>query len=193
MKKQTGKGARKIPTILSAKEQAALMAEMRYNGPIRNWLIATLMLNYGLRVSEVRGLQADDIDWDSGRMVITGKGNKDRGLWLSDDDLLALCEFKPAHQTRGHIFLSQDRRPLSVRYIRQMLLVAGEKAGVRKRVHPHLLRHSFATDLLRQTGNLMLVSKALGHSDIHTTTIYTHIVDEELEGALKNLRNGGVS
>jgi integrase/recombinase XerD len=65
---------------------------------------------------------------------------------------------------------------------------AGKRAGV-VRVHPHLLRHTFATDLLRETKNLSLVQKALGHSDIGTTQIYVHIVDEELEDAMKGLRH----
>ena len=64
-----------------------------------------------------------------------------------------------------------------------------KKAGINKDISPHTLRHTFATDLLRETKNIRLVQKALGHSDISTTMVYTHIVDEELEGALKNLRS----
>jgi len=62
------------------------------------------------------------------------------------------------------------------------------KAGIKKNVHPHTLRHSFATDLYRETSKIRLVQKVLGHSDLSTTMIYTHIVDEELEGALKSFR-----
>jgi site-specific recombinase XerD len=188
MMKKRKNAPRKIPTVLSAIEQGTLMSELRYNGPHRNYLMATLMLNYGLRVSEVRDLQENQVDWDSGYMVITGKGQKDRGLWLSEVDLQQLNNARPSG--RGHLFLSAQGVPLSIRYIRYMLLAAGEKAGIKKRVHPHMLRHSFGTDLLRKTKNLVLVQKALGHANIATTTIYTHIVDEELEEALKNLRNG---
>jgi integrase/recombinase XerD len=65
-----------------------------------------------------------------------------------------------------------------------------EQAGIDKRCHPHTLRHTFASDLLRKTKNLVLVQAALGHSSINTTVIYTHISNPELEEALKNLRNG---
>jgi integrase/recombinase XerD len=62
------------------------------------------------------------------------------------------------------------------------------RAGIEKDIHPHTLRHSFATDLYRQTANIRLAQKALGHANLATTQIYTHIVDEELEGALRSLR-----
>ena len=65
------------------------------------------------------------------------------------------------------------------------------KAGISKDVHPHTLRHTFATDLYRQTKNLRLTQKALGHSQISSTMIYTHIVDDEMEEALKTFRAGG--
>ena len=65
-----------------------------------------------------------------------------------------------------------------------------EDAGIDKEIHPHTLRHTFATNLLRQTKNLRLVQKALGHSNIETTVVYTHIEDDELEAAMKRLGTG---
>ncbi len=78
---------------------------------------------------------------------------------------------------------------MNPRYIQDMVKRYAKKAGINKDISPHTLRHTFATDLLRGTKNIRLVQKALGHSDISTTMVYTHIVDEELEGALKNLRS----
>ena len=78
---------------------------------------------------------------------------------------------------------------MNPRYIQDMVKRYAKKAGINKDISPHTLRHTFATDLLRETKNIRLVQKALGHSDISTTMVYTHIVDEELEGALKNLRS----
>jgi len=75
------------------------------------------------------------------------------------------------------------------RYVRDFVKRYALKVNIKKDVHPHTLRHSFATDLLRSTGNIRLVQKALGHVSIATTMIYTHIVDEQLESALKGLRN----
>jgi integrase/recombinase XerD len=88
------------------------------------------------------------------------------------------------------IFTNLKGKPLTGRYIRWMVAEAAAAAGITyKEVHPHTLRHTFATDLLRATKNLRLVQKALGHERIATTQIYTHIVDEELEDAMKNFRN----
>ena len=78
---------------------------------------------------------------------------------------------------------------MNPRYIQDMVKRYAKKAWIDKDISPHSLRHSFDTDLLRETKNIRLVQKALGHSDISTTMVYTHIVDEELEGALKNLRS----
>jgi integrase/recombinase XerD len=77
------------------------------------------------------------------------------------------------------------------RYLRCMVKRLAKQAGIDKDVHPHMLRHTFATDLLRQTKNLRLAQKALGHAQITSTQIYTHIVDDELEEALKTFRAGG--
>jgi len=75
------------------------------------------------------------------------------------------------------------------RYIQEMVRRYAERAGISKRVTPHVCRHSFASDLCRQTSKIRLVQKALGHSDLSTTMIYTHAYDEELEGALRSLHN----
>ena len=76
------------------------------------------------------------------------------------------------------------------RYIQDMVKRYAEKADIEKNISPHTPRHTFATDLYRETGKIRMVQKALGHSDLSTTMIYTHIVDEEMENALKNFRSG---
>ena len=87
-----------------------------------------------------------------------------------------------------HVFTTLTGRPVSPRYVQQMVKRYAVRAGIEKGVHPHTLRHSFATDLYRQTTNIRLTQKALGQSNLATTQIYTHIVDEELEGALRSFR-----
>jgi len=87
-----------------------------------------------------------------------------------------------------HLFTTRNGDPVSHRYVQKMVDNYSEKAGIDKNVHPHTLRHTFATDLYRETGKIRLVQKALGHADLSTTMIYTHIVDEELEGAMKSFR-----
>ncbi|NTW28895.1 MAG: tyrosine-type recombinase/integrase [Coriobacteriia bacterium] len=120
-------------------------------------------------------------------MVREGKGAKDRVLWISDDlrDLIGLwLGRRPASPW---LFPTRDGEQLNTRYLRTMVKHYAVKAGVAEaeRVTPHILRHTFATDLLRKTKNIRLVQKALGHSDVSTTMIYTHVFDEELEGALR--------
>ncbi len=78
---------------------------------------------------------------------------------------------------------------MSDRYVREFVKRYAVKAGIKKGVHPHTLRHSFATDLLRDAKNIRLVQKALGHVSISTTLIYTHIVDEQLEQAFRSFRD----
>ena len=88
----------------------------------------------------------------------------------------------------AHVFTTLAGKPVCGRYVQQMVKRYAAKAGLDKNLHPHMLRHSFATDLYRQTKNIRLTQKALGHANLQTTQIYTHIVDEELESALRSLR-----
>ncbi|MGC9018803.1 MAG: tyrosine-type recombinase/integrase [Candidatus Bipolaricaulaceae bacterium] len=88
----------------------------------------------------------------------------------------------------AHVFTTLEGRPLQPRYVQAMLARYAAKAGIEKRVHPHTLRHSFATDLLRQVGNVEIVRRALGHANLSTTQVYVHLVDADLEAALKSLR-----
>lgn len=176
---------RKIPEILRPTEQVALLEEMSSNGPRRNYIMVVIMLKAGLRVSEVVNLQGSDIDWEDGRITVRqGKGKKDRAVWLKPENLTILKEM----DTKGYLFVNSSGERLSIRYVRYMLLAAAERAGITRQISPHLCRHTFATNLLKQTGNLALVSKALGHAHISTTMIYLHIVDEELKNAMQSTK-----
>ena len=199
---------RKLPGVLTLDEQKALLAQPNPKAPtgLRNLCMITVMLNAGLRVSEVINLQIRYIEWLSGQLTVRqGKGNKDRVLWLNEDDLTLLKEWRRIKPESKYLFCTLKGGKLDDRYIRQLVDRLANKAGIQdyktsidkngkeyqeSKVSPHTLRHTFATDLYRDTKNLLLVQKALGHSDISTTEIYTHIVDDELEDALKNFRRG---
>ncbi len=106
-------------------------------------------------------------------------------------ELLRTWRERQARDVTGnpaHVFTTLAGKPVSPRYVQAMVARLAAKAGIKKRVHPHTLRHTFATDLYRETSKIRLVQKALGHSDLSTTMIYTHIFDEELEDALKSFR-----
>ena len=187
---------RRIPDVLTAEEQKALInaANKRYYTGQRNRAILALMLASGLRVGEVTRLKWNDMSLNTGKLHIKqGKRNKDRILWVGEeivDQLRAWADRQEADTDAwtGFMFTTRPGGQVSPRYIQAMVARLRQRCGLRKHITPHTLRHTFATDLLRQTNNLRLVQKALGHSSIKTTEIYTHIADEELEAALKGFR-----
>lgn len=184
---------RRIPEVLTATERTALYAAVDTSCQVglRNLCLLRLMADAGFRVSEAISLKVDHVNLDTGRLFVrSGKGGKDRVLWLSDDDLKLLEQWQKDRPTGSPFLfptLKGDRHVYDV-YMRQVVKRLARKAGLTKNIHPHSLRHTFATDLYRETKNLRLVQKALGHSDISTTMIYTHLVDDELEEALKHFR-----
>ena len=199
---------RKIPDVLLPGEQELILNQflpppegddLRPGRPLnsftrlRNLCLVRLLLNSGLRCSEALHLRRRDLEPTTGRLwVRQGKGKKDRGLWLCEADVKLLLGYLNKGKPEDFIFTNLKGGPLKPRYVRRMVGQMARAAGITyKEVHPHTLRHTFATDLLRATKNLRLVQKALGHERIGTTQIYLHIVDEELEDAMKNFRNNG--
>jgi integrase/recombinase XerD len=187
---------RRLPTVLTPAEATALLrvANPRYQTGHRDRCLLLLMLNAGLRAAEVLALTVYDVDWLSGKLTVRqGKGKKDRILWLNEpvlEDLRRWRARRPGND-RGLLFPTLKGTPIHASALCAMVKRRRDKAGLRhKDVHPHMLRHTFATDLYRQTKDIRLVQKALGHSDLSTTMIYTHIVDEDLEAALKGFHLG---
>lgn len=151
------------------------------------------MLNTGLRLAEVTALKWCHLDLTTGKLMVRqGKGAKDRTLWVAEGEIGRLRSWRErqAEECGGckHVFTTLDGRPLDHRYVQRMVKRYATKAGIEKDVSPHTLRHSFATDLYRETSKIRLVQKVLGHSDLSTTMIYTHIYDPEVEEALKSFR-----
>lgn len=182
---------RKIPETLTDDERSLLFDQPNMSVPtgIRDAAIIRLMINAGLRCMEVLNLRVNEINFDDGRVFIRqGKGKRDRIIWIGDEDLEILNNWVSLKPESEYMFTTLKGRVLMSRYIRAMIKRRARNAGITKDVHPHMLRHSFATDLLRRSRNIRLVQKALGHSSISTTMIYTHIYDEELSDAMKSLR-----
>ena len=186
---------RKIPEILTEYEQEQLINifNTRYFNSFRNRTIIKIFLASGLRLSELINLRLKDINLMTGQLkVVEGKGSKDRILWISESIMEELRNWKEKQSEKlgicEYVFTTSSNNKLNGRNVRRMVAEYSKKAGITKNVSPHTFRHTFASDLLRATKNLRLVQKALGHEDLSTTIIYTHIVDEEFEDALKNLR-----
>ncbi|NIP31314.1 MAG: tyrosine-type recombinase/integrase [Candidatus Dadabacteria bacterium] len=179
---------RKLPDTLNYKDRAALLFQPNKKAPtgLRDLAIIRLMLNAGLRSSEVLSISLQDIDWISGKLLLKhGKRKKDRIVWVNEDDLKIIRMWKEIKPQAPLLFTTLKGNTINDRYLRAMIKRRAKKAGISKDVHPHLLRHTFATDLLRSTKNIRLVQKALGHASLSSTMIYTHVYDEELESALK--------
>ncbi|SDM41339.1 tyrosine-type recombinase/integrase [Halarsenatibacter silvermanii] len=196
---------RKIPVVLTEEEQERLLEQPnpRYITGERNYVMLKLMLCTGLRLAEAVNLKWQDINLTSGKITVReGKGGKDRNLWIGKENLELIRNWKEkqtekAGESLDYVFTSMSKgtvgNKINRRYVQDMVKRYAEKAGIDKNISPHTLRHTFATDLYRETGKIRLVQKALGHADLSTTMIYTHIVDDEMEEALKNFRNGKVT
>ena len=189
--------AKKIPDVLTLDEQEKLLNQfnLRYITSQRNKTMIQLLLNTGLRLSEMTNLKWNDIDLMTGQVkVVEGKGLKDRILWLDEETLTMLGKWKQRQfKEWGRsdlVFTTRTLHSLDGKAVRSMIKTYSDKAGIKKHITTHSLRHTFASDLLRDTKNIRIVQKALGHADISSTQIYTHIVDEELEEALKGFRSG---
>ena len=185
---------RRLPDVLTGAERHALLAAPRLRAPTghRDRCLLTLMLNAGLRASEALNVRVRDVDWVSGQLMVRqGKGKKDRAVWLNDTDLELLRAWK-ARRPVAHeqLFTTLKGTPINDRDLREMVKRRARKAGITKDVHPHLLRHTFATDLYRATTDIRLVQKTLGHADISTTMLYTHLVDDAVAHAMRALREG---
>lgn len=190
---KSGNGVKRLPDVLNNEEQQALLATPNPKVPtgLRNYGLLSVFLNLGLRVSEALSIKVVDLDWMSSKLTVrAGKGGRDRILWLTDTDLATLSRWRSVRPAESdYLFCTLAGGKMNDRYVRDFVKRYSLKAGIKKDVHPHTLRHTFATDLLRDSKNIRLVQRALGHVSISTTMIYTHIVDDQLEAALKSFRN----
>lgn len=143
---------------------------------LRNKVILALLYSSGLRVSELVSLKSDDVDLSDRTIRIRGKGEKDR-IVLFDEKTKELMEnYLEMRLNKGdYLFLNRFGDPLSPRYIQMMIKKYAERAGIKKKVTPHILRHSFATHLLKNGVDIRAIQQLLGHSNLSTTQIYTSV------------------
>lgn len=171
-----------LPVILTRQEVQKFLSAIE--NP-KYFAIASTLYGSGLRLSECLNLRIEDID--SANMVITvrdGKGKKDRVTILSQKLLTALRNYyrKTAVKPETYLFPKKYDRysPFSKRQTQQFIHSAGLKAGIKKNVSPHILRHSFATHLLESGVNLRKIQVILGHRSLQTTAVYTHLTRDFL-------------
>jgi len=175
---------RRLPRTLSASEVAALLETFPATGPagLRDRALLELLYATGMRASECLSLRIEDVNFSAGYLVCTGKGSRQR-LVPAGGPALAwvrryLAEARPRFAKRrdpGTLFLNHRGRPLSRQALWALVKRAGRAAGLRAAISPHTLRHSFASHLLERGADLRSVQAMLGHADISTTQIYTHL------------------
>ncbi len=149
---------------------------------LRDRALFELIYSCGLRLAEVIQLDVDSIDMQAGMVQVVGKGSKARNLPVGKAALTAVrewktrrAEFQKGAATDLALFLSKRGTRLSARSVQQRLKTLATRTGISHNVYPHLLRHSFASHLLESSGDLRAVQELLGHADINTTQIYTHL------------------
>ncbi len=173
------KAEKPLPVVLSQSETEALFARI---GNLKHLAMLLAAYSGGLRVSEVARLALDDID--SKRMIIhvrSGKGWKDRMVPLSPVLLPILREHWRISRPKSYLFVGRDhRRPISKATIQVVCRTAARRAGIRKRVTPHTLRHTFATHHLEAGTDLRTLQLMMGHTSLKTTSRYLHISTDKI-------------
>lgn len=178
------KRGRPLPTVLSFDEVELLLLAPDIVSPqgFRDSTMLHTMYATGLRVSELVSLKIRDLNLDAGFLAATGKGNKQRlvplGEWAMELLQKYLTEIRPlsAPATEEILFLSNRRKAMTRQRFWQLVKEYAEQAGIRKSISPHKLRHSFATHLLERGQDIRTVQEQLGHTDVRTTQIYTHVI-----------------
>lgn len=188
---------RTLPGYLTVKEVERLLAAPELDSPqgIRNRAMLEVLYATGLRVSELVRLRWREINLDAGFVQVVGKGNKERIVPLGDQAADWLVRYRQeayptlrrAQEAGDYVFLTRLGKPMTRQYFWMIVEEAGRRAGISKKLSPHTLRHSFATHLLEHGADLRAVQMMLGHADITTTQIYTHVTRERLREAYRKL------
>ena len=186
---------RKQVTFLHYDEIEKLLSEIDLNteAGLRDRAIIELLFSGGLRVSELVGLNRDSVNLERREFVVRGKGSKDRPIFISKAAAERVQDYLDARtNSLAPLFLNNSRnlqavdtsgnyRRLTTRSVERIVQKYARMAGITKHVSPHTLRHSFATDLLMNGADIRSVQTMLGHADISTTQIYTHVTDAHLK------------
>ena len=175
------KGPKRLPQSLSPDEANRLLDVVADTAlTVRDKAMFELFYSSGLRLSELTGLAPADVNYGEGTVRVTGKGSKTRIVPVGTRAIEALSAWLETRQQVPHhqpdaLFVSRLGRRLTPRSVQQRLKTWAFKQGVSTKVHPHVLRHSFASHVLQSSGDLRAVQEMLGHASISTTQVYTHL------------------
>lgn len=184
------RGEKKLPEFFYENELKQVFDSLKGNQPltVRNLALFELFYATGMRVSEVSNLTLHQIDLNLQTILVHGKGNKDRYVAFDDHTKKSLVKYledaRPnllKNDAEQHVFLSNLGKPLSKRGIEYVMQKTFNQAGISGKVHPHELRHTFATAMLNNGADLRSVQELLGHSSLSATQIYTHVTMAHLK------------
>ncbi len=197
-----GRAGRHLPETLAARTVARLLesinpAEIPYGA--RDRAILEMLYGSGLRVSELVNLSGSQVDWEEGFLLVRGKGSKQRQVPMGGAAARALRHYlavaRPLLEQENRrvdaLFLSNRGGRLTRERIRQIIKTRASEAGLEENVYPHLMRHSFATHLLENGADLRVIQDMLGHSDLSTTQVYTHLGQKQLVHMVRALHPRG--
>lgn len=196
------KSPKQLPTFLWEGEMAHFAELPDTAGilwPERDKALIMVMYSAGLRISEVANLKIQDLEGDLSSAWVVGKGDKERQVFFSDEGREALTLYLTSRASRIHqdkatdrLFINRNGGPLSVPGIRWIISKYAERSGLDKPIHPHSLRHSFATHLVNAGCDVRMVQELLGHASLSTTQRYTHVDMEGLKRIYKKAHPHGM-
>lgn len=168
----------RLPTVLSEEEVMSILAQLRN---LKHKSIIACIYSSGLRISELINLRIKDIDIQRMQIrVVKGKGDKDRVVGLSRMFLVILKQYAEMYKPSEYLFNGEDGGKYSPESVRNLLRAACRKAGILKKVTPHVLRHSYATHMLENGVDIRYIQELLGHRKPETTMIYAHVAQKKL-------------
>ena len=184
---------KKLPSIISTEQTQRLLSSIDVTNisGVRDRALIETLYTTGMRVSEISSLNIDDI-FDKNKIKLLGKGAKPRVVFMSDtariwiDHYIKLCSQKFKNLQNNALFLNKFGARLSVRSIQKLVKKYGYKSGIGISLHPHLLRHTFATQMLSNGADLRTVQTLLGHSKVSTTQIYTQVANNDMKKSYFN-------
>lgn len=183
-----------LPKFLKNEEIDKILSVCENNTPLeeRDTLVLELLYATGLRVSELVNIKISDINKSDKSIKVLGKGSKERIVLYNNHTKVALDKYLSDgyhslnKKNNGYLILNNRGDRISDRYIRDIINKYVKKAGLDIKISPHTLRHTFATDMLEEGSDLMTVKELLGHESLNTTSIYTHITNEQIRKTYNN-------
>ncbi len=187
------KAKKSLPNFLTFEQMMNLLRSFDLDdlAQLRNRCIIETIYACGLRISEATSLKINNIHFNQQVLTVVGKGNKERMIPFYPkcgrliEKYMNEARSQWIKEEHGYLFVSQSGKPITPRAVQMILKDAGERIGLSVEVHPHMLRHSFATHMLDNGADLRTVQELLGHENLSTTQIYTHVTVDRLKNVVK--------